>query len=387
MFIRKLSQIGTLGFGAGSGSGSHRLISQHIGPLINQQANPRSNSNPNTNPSLKINQHIRHFSLEPNMLVYTYVPVNEKKTMFVNAKRKPLASKIKTVILDWSGTTADAFVIAPAKGFYDVFKLFGVPITMQEARAPMGLRKDLHIAEILKDPNVRQRWIEKKSREPNPNDVTELFNAYLPIQLACLEDCSTLLPGVADTVNVLRKYQGVKIGSTTGFTGVMQDVLLRRAKEQGYVPDTHVAGDDVPNDMGVRPKPFMIYENLLRLGAYPIETVVKVDDTLGGIGEGLNAGCWTIGVSDWSNYMDIDTMEQWNQMSDSDKQERKNKSMDKLLKESNAHIVINDIRLLPDAITLINQWLESGYGPNDMRPLPSLNNHNKDIMDYCINHE
>jgi phosphonoacetaldehyde hydrolase len=312
----------------------------------------------------------RSSNLQFNRTVRTslssYIPLNDKQTVYMNTKRRPLAPRVKTVILDWSGTTADAFVIAPAKGFYDVFKQFGVPITMQEAREPMGLRKDLHIAQILKDPMVKQRWIEKTNREPDAKDAADLFNAYLPIQLRCLEECSELLPGVPETVNVLRKEFGVRIGSTTGFTDIMQNILLRRAKEQGYVPDCAIAGDHVPNDMGVRPKPFMIYENLLQLGEYPIETVVKVDDTVGGIEEGLNAGCWTIGVSDWSNYMNIDTMEQWNQMSEPEKQERKMNSMNKLLRESNANIVISDIRFLPEAINTINQCLRFGYGPNDI---------------------
>ena len=47
---------------------------------------------------------------------------------------------MKAVILDWSGTTADAHVIAPAISFCKVFEKHGVPITMEEARLPMGLR-------------------------------------------------------------------------------------------------------------------------------------------------------------------------------------------------------------------------------------------------------
>ena len=52
---------------------------------------------------------------------------------------------LKAAILDWSGTTADKYVLAPAVVFYDVFQKHKVPISMEEARAPMGLRKDLHI--------------------------------------------------------------------------------------------------------------------------------------------------------------------------------------------------------------------------------------------------
>ena len=47
--------------------------------------------------------------------------------------------------MDWSGTTADKYVLAPTVAFQKVFATAGVPITAQEAREPMGKRKDLHI--------------------------------------------------------------------------------------------------------------------------------------------------------------------------------------------------------------------------------------------------
>ena len=83
---------------------------------------------------------------------------------------------LKAVILDWSGTTADKYVIAPAEVFCRVFEKHGVPISMKEARFPMGLRKDLHIKEITKIPDVKRRWVEKFSREPNDNDVNNMFS-------------------------------------------------------------------------------------------------------------------------------------------------------------------------------------------------------------------
>jgi phosphonoacetaldehyde hydrolase len=53
--------------------------------------------------------------------------------------------KIQAAVLDFSGTTCDAHVIAPAYSFVKAFEEFKVPITMEEARKPMGLRKDMHI--------------------------------------------------------------------------------------------------------------------------------------------------------------------------------------------------------------------------------------------------
>jgi phosphonoacetaldehyde hydrolase len=47
--------------------------------------------------------------------------------------REAYKGPLKAAILDWSGTTADAHVLAPAVVFFEVFKKHGVPISMAES--------------------------------------------------------------------------------------------------------------------------------------------------------------------------------------------------------------------------------------------------------------
>ena len=75
------------------------------------------------------------------------------------------------------------------------------------------------------------------------------------------------------------------LGSSTGFVRSMVDILEKDAEKQGYSPDASVAGDEVIN--GARPKPFMVYRNLDLMNVHPIQSVVKVDDTISGVGEAL----------------------------------------------------------------------------------------------------
>ena len=140
------------------------------------------------------------------------------------------------------------------------------------------------------------------------------------------------------------------------------DTLLKDAQEQGYTPDSSVSGDEVRNNLGFRPAPFMLYENLLNLGVYPISSVVKVDDTVSGIGEGINAGCWTVGVARYSNYTNIDNMEQWESMSESEREARVEVSRDKL-SAGGAHYVIDSIADLPSVVVDINHRLAKGDKP------------------------
>ena len=247
--------------------------------------------------------------------------------------------QVKGLVLDWSGTTADAYVIAPAVVFAEVFRNQGVEISMNEARGPMGLRKDLHIEQLTLDPVIRERWQAVHGRYPDQSDVDRMFGDFVSAQVACLPQYTDLLPEVAEVTQRMQQ-QGIRIGVSTGFTRVMVDVLLESAIKQGFTPDATVAGDEVLN--GARPKLLMVYRNLDLLEIWPIESVVKVDDTVGGVGEGLNADCWAVGVSRYSNYMLINSLEESASLSEDEIQRRVSISSQKL-REAGAHYVIESI--------------------------------------------
>ena len=267
--------------------------------------------------------------------------------------------EVKGLVLDWSGTVADAYVIAPAVVFVEVFQRQGVEISMLEARGPMGLRKDLHIEQLTLDPVIRERWQGIHGKYPDSSDVDRMFADFVPAQVACLPKYTKLLPGVAEVTQRLQN-KGIKIGVSTGFIRVMVDVLLKDAIKQGFKPDATVAGDEVEN--GARPKPFMVYKNLDLMDVTPIESVVKVDDTVGGVGEGLNAGCWAVGVSRYSNYMNINTLEEEPTLSAEEIESRHNKTRE-ILWKAGSHYVIDSIADIEEVIADINARLARGEKP------------------------
>lgn len=267
--------------------------------------------------------------------------------------------KVKALVLDWSGTTADAYVIAPAVGFVEVFKNQGVAISMTEARGPMGIRKDLHIKILTEDPVLRERWHGVHGRYPDQSDVDRMYADFVPAQVACLPEYTTLLPGVAEVTQRLQQ-QGIKVGCTTGFIRPMVDVLEVAAKRQGYVPDASVAGDEVAQ--GARPKPFMLYRSLDLMDITPIQSVIKIDDTVGGVGEGLNAGCWTVGVARYSNYMNIQSLEEADRMPAEEIESRLQKTRD-ILTKAGAHYVIDSLADIEPVIDDVNSRLARGERP------------------------
>ena len=274
-------------------------------------------------------------------------------------EEKRYKGKVQAVILDWSGTTADAYVVAPAVVFVEVFKRQKVEISMVEARGPMGLRKDLHIKALTEVDEIKERWKKIHGKYPEQSDVDRMFADFVPLQLDCLRKYTTLLPGVAEVTQRLQK-QGIKIGSTTGFVRSMVDILEEDSAKQGYKPDASVAGDEVTN--GARPSPHMVYKNLDMLNITPIQSVVKVDDTTSGVGEAVNAGCWGIGVTRYSNYMDVDTPEDGKKLSEDEIKKRVAKTKD-ILEKAGAHYILESIADIEPVIEDINKRLARGERP------------------------
>ena len=265
--------------------------------------------------------------------------------------------KLKAVLLDWAGTTMDYGCFAPAVVFMEVYKRKGVEISIEEARAPMGAHKRVHIRQISQDENVARRWKSAHGREPDESDVEEMFCDFVPLQVACLADYAGLIPGTLEAVTEMRR-RGLKIGSTTGYTGEMMAVLQSEAARRGYVPDSTVCATQVPAG---RPHPYMCLQNAINLETYPMEAMVKIGDTLPDIEEGLNAGMWTIGLAKTGNELGM-TEEQVAAVDPALLQARLAKAY-RRMQQTGAHYVADGIGDVPPLLDDINARLARGERP------------------------
>lgn len=199
----------------------------------------------------------------------------------------------KAVIFDWAGTVVDYGSLAPMGAFVETFGEFGVEISIDEARGPMGMAKRPHIAALMAMPRVAKAWAERRGHAPTEADIDAVYDVFVPKNKAVAARFSSVIPGVAEVVEKLRA-DGLKIGSTTGYTRDIMAEILPVAAKSGFAPDSLVCTGDTPDG---RPTPFMLYKTFLDLGIYPAWSAIKVDDTEVGIAEGLNAGTWTVGVA------------------------------------------------------------------------------------------
>lgn len=105
----------------------------------------------------------------------------------------------------------------------------------------------------------------------------------------------------------------------------------------------------------------MLWACSIRLGVMPIEAIVKVDDSVNGIHEGLLGGAWTVGIAMTSSYVGL-TEAQLEEVPRDDLTRRMNRAY-KHLTNSGAHYVIDTIRDLPLVINDINRRLVTGEKP------------------------
>lgn len=199
---------------------------------------------------------------------------------------------VRAVIFDISGTVLDYGSRGPVRAFVEVFRRHGVAISEAEARRPMGAEKRDHIAALLADPAIGERWLRSTGALSTTADLDELYREFTPIQLEVLPAHCDVIPGVPALAEALRE-RGVKFANTTGFARVMMKDLIPLAAEGGYTPDCWVCPDDVGAG---RPAPWMAFHAAKQMGAYPMHHIVKVGDTPVDIAEAHAAGMWAVAV-------------------------------------------------------------------------------------------
>jgi phosphonoacetaldehyde hydrolase len=213
---------------------------------------------------------------------------------------KPL--QIRAVIFDWAGTTVDYGSRAPVRVFQEIFERVGLPVTEAEAREPMGQAKREHIAALLGMPRIRLAWQQKFGAPPHDADIDRLYADFLPLQLEVLARGSEVIPGIPELVTQLRSA-GLRLGSTTGYTRALMEVVRPAARAQNFEPEVVICADDVPAG---RPAPWMNWRACEALGVYPPAAVIAVDDTPVGIQAARHAGMWAVGITQTGNGLGLD---------------------------------------------------------------------------------
>ncbi|NDI83988.1 phosphonoacetaldehyde hydrolase [Undibacterium crateris] len=265
---------------------------------------------------------------------------------------------LQAVIFDWAGTLVDFGSFAPTQVLVDAFAAYGFQISLAEARVPMGMAKRDHIRAITRIPAVEQRWLAQFGSSATEAQIDHIYESFMPMQISQVAQYSAPIPGALETLQALRERQ-IKIGSCSGYPRQVMNTLLPHASQAGITVDCAVAADDLA--AGARPGPWMALQNVIALGITDVAACVKVDDTVPGIAEGLNAGMWTVGLVLSGNEAGFSLAEF--EAADASLKDKKRQYAGQLLAQAGAHYLIDSVAQLLPVLNDIQLRMQGGERP------------------------
>ncbi|HMO83975.1 MAG TPA: phosphonoacetaldehyde hydrolase [Lacipirellulaceae bacterium] len=277
--------------------------------------------------------------------------------MFPLEYSQSLGSSLQAILFDWAGTVIDHGSRAPVLAVMQAFESLDVPISVDEARGPMGRAKREHIEAILALPRVAVQWQARRGTAPDVAAVDLVYRRFLADQARILVEHAELIPGCLEAIAACRR-RGLQIGSSTGYTAELMELLIPAAGRQGLRFDAVLCADDVPKG---RPAPWMCWENLRRLGVYPAFRAAVVDDTPVGVEAARNAGMWAIGVTRTGNLVGL-SREGFESLPATEQRERLLAAAAEF-KAAGAHATVESVANLEPVLDAIDAALAEGRRP------------------------
>ena len=185
--------------------------------------------------------------------------------------------KARLAVFDMAGTTVDDRVDGlplVLKSYDDALRGHGVVVPMEVLNAQRG----------------RDKWtVIKELGGEHAEAIYSDFLAVLKANTGRVKE----VKGTSDTFRYLREHD-VHVVSSTGFPAEVAEPIIENLGwlREGLI-DSWVCSEQVGAS---RPDPAMILHAMKQYSVSEKRAVLKIDDTVKGIEEGLNAGVYTIGV-------------------------------------------------------------------------------------------
>jgi phosphonoacetaldehyde hydrolase len=265
---------------------------------------------------------------------------------------------IVAVLFDWAGTMIDFGSRAPVIAMKNVLAHANVPVDEVTIRRYMGMAKREHVSAILSERAVAQRWRDAYGADWTTADVDRLMVALEPAMQASAVSCSAMIPGAVDVFQTLLA-QGIKVGSTTGYTQTMMVPILKAAALQGYDPAVTICAGMTPQG---RPAPLMLWRAMAELGAWPARLCLAVDDAPVGISAGVHASLWTVGIAGSGNGVGLCAADFY-ALDEVEKRQRTAPVVAEFV-AAGTDFIIDTVADLPHVLTVLEDDLAKGASPS-----------------------
>eukprot|EP00386_Alphamonas_edax_P012778 GDKI01039707.1.p1 GENE.GDKI01039707.1~~GDKI01039707.1.p1 ORF type:complete len:304 (+),score=110.16 GDKI01039707.1:84-995(+) len=217
---------------------------------------------------------------------------------------KRINTSIEGIVIDLEGVWFDHGLKTFAGAVKAAFQHKGVEVTDDEFRNTKG---DLHATDatskvaVLRELVFKHEGRIKENGAANGSHVTAaawVVPQMIPLMdkeyLARVKQC---VP-VQYSVEVLKGLRegGYKIAVIADCNQDALEGYKIRADffSEGFRPDAFFSSTEVSPKA---PQPWTVFHAMQKIGVYPANRVVRVTATVNGVAEGLNAGCFVVGVS------------------------------------------------------------------------------------------
>ena len=250
---------------------------------------------------------------------------------------------IKACIFDLGGTIVDKYSLSPLLSLQKAFSLKKIYIPNKLIIQGMGKHKYEHIYYLCNKNIINTQFRIHNDRDISSVDMESIFNDFNDIQTQHMKLYLNIIPETYIIMKYLQEND-IKVGITTGFNKNQMNIAVDKLKYNHIKIDSHTS-----SDYAYRPLPYMIKSNMNNLQIDDPKQVIKIDDTCVGIQEGINAGCYTVGVARWSVNMDMFSLDALTK----DDINHKLIESRRRLKEGGADFVIDTLDELPSIIKTI----------------------------------
>ena len=256
---------------------------------------------------------------------------------------------VRGVIFDLGGTLVDKYSLSPLKSLHYALLKHNYYFTLPQINVFMGMSKPIHIRALIIE---YYREAHRTSMEIDlPLKVRPVYEDFKREQLRLLREGIEVIPGIKGTYDYLRD-NGIKIGVTTGYAQEETDIIISHLREEGMEFDSVITSCQVKDS---RPSPDMVLKamNDMQIEEMCSSSVIKVDDSLYGLKEGLRGGCTTVGVARYSCMMNVMSMcrgrEDVEEISDFELEMRCDRVREQML-DIGCHYAIDSVASLPSLI-------------------------------------
>jgi phosphonoacetaldehyde hydrolase len=100
---------------------------------------------------------------------------------------------------------------------------------------------------------------------------------------------------------------------------------------------------------------------VIKLGVSAVQACVKIDDTIPGVEEGLNAGMWTVGLAVSGNEVGM-LLDEWRALAKADQEAKRERAYTRMA-QCGAHYVVDTIADIMPCIEDIQARIRRGEAP------------------------